>query len=228
MVNVGKFSKESLSTRPPNISLVEGEVALYRHVVAFHEGKWLRFDTLEIARSVVPPQAHHKIYSTPDELAFKLGAKRLMELGRTFGCKSTPELWAKLQLQAYDPFVKYEELAEQERQGRATRGPRPKRYKKKITYRFQYDPDNIGHQNAYARFPPQACAIIDLLYELERIETRPQDKRNIFTEDELHGFIILRKDVLCTKQDPWRIFQYYRSKLIVAGFLRFHHEGGAR
>lgn len=226
MVNVGKFSKEALASAPPPTTPSVGEVVHYRHVVANHENKWLRFDTLELARQVVPPQAHHKIYSTPDELAFKLGARKVMELGRTFGCKSTPELWAKLQLQAYDPLIKYEEIAAKEGADRKTRGPRPKRYKKKIAYRFQFDPDNQGHQNAYGRMPPQACAIVDLLHELTQIETRPADRRNIFTEEEMQGFINLRKDVLHTKQDPWRIFQYYRGKLITSGFLRFHHESG--
>jgi hypothetical protein len=226
MVNVGKFHKDELAKAPPFTSQGQGEVAHYRHVVADYNGRWLRFDTLELARAVVPPQEHHRIYSTPDELAFKLGARRLVELGKTFGCKSTPELWAKMQLQAYDPLVKYEELAEKEHASRKTRGPRPKRYKKKIAYRFQFDPDNDGHQLAYGRMPPQACALVDLIHDLTKLPERPVGKENIFKEEELQGYINLRRDQLHTKQDPWRIFQYYRGKLIVSGFLRFHHEGG--
>lgn len=224
MVNVGKFAKEALAGRPETASPEQFEKAAYTHVVALYMGKWLRFDTKHLALQVVPPEDHHRIYSTPDELAFKLGAKRMMELGRAFGCKSTPELWAKLQLQAYDPLVKYDELIALEREGRRVRGPRPKRYKKKITYRFNFDPGNEAHMRIYMRLPPQACAVIDLLEELKGLPDRPTDRANIFTEEELQGFFALRQDALHTKQDPWRIFQYYRAKLITSGFLRYHHD----
>ncbi|HMV57026.1 MAG TPA: hypothetical protein PKD38_07445 [Nitrospira sp.] len=224
MVNIGKFAKEVLAERPPAVGVSDAEVAVHRHVVAYVHDKWLRFDTLELARQVVPPREHHRIYLTPDELAFKLGAARLMELGRQFACKSTAELWAKLQMQAYDPLVKYEEMVAAENVARKTRGPRPKRYKKKVAYRFCFDPTCEGHANVYQRLPPQACALVDLLHELTKMPERPEDKRNIFTEEELQGYVMLRRDMLYTKQDPWRIFQYYRGKLISGGFLRFHHE----
>lgn len=224
MTNIGKYAKEVLAQRPPAVNAALGEAAVLTNVVAYVHDKWLRFDTMELARQVVPPREHHRIYTTPEELAFKLGARKMQELGRTFGCKSTPELWAKLQLQAYDPLAKYEEMQARETDGRKTRGPRPKRYKKKLCYRFQFDPSCEGHLNIYNRLPPQACALIDLLLDLTKIEDRPPERRNIFDEEELQGFIYLRREVLQTKQDPWRIFQYYRGKLITGGFLRFHHD----
>jgi hypothetical protein len=224
MVNIGKFAKEVLAERPPPTSANQADIAVHTHVVAYVHDKWLRFDTLELARQVVPPREHHRIYLTPDDLGFKLGAKRTMELGRQFACKSTAELWAKLQMQAYDPLAKYEEMAANERAARKVRGPRPKRYKKKVCYRFVFDPECEGHAAVYNRLPPQACALIDLLHDLTKLPERPEGRSHIFTEEELQGYITLRREQLYTRQDPWRIFQYYRGKLISGGFLRFHHD----
>lgn len=54
--------------------------------------------------------------------------------------------------------------------------------------------------------PPQARQIIESLSKTNEQE---------FLESELPGLLLLK-----TKQDPWRIFQYYRPKLIAAGVLR--------
>jgi hypothetical protein len=44
--------------------------------------------------------------------------------------------------------------------------------------------------------------------------------RTEVTEGELKQYVIDRADVLKTRQDPWRIFQYYRPQLIAAKLLR--------
>ncbi len=54
--------------------------------------------------------------------------------------------------------------------------------------------------------PPQARQIIESLSKTNEQE---------FLESELPGLLQLK-----TKQDPWRIFQYYRPKLIAAGVLK--------
>jgi len=54
--------------------------------------------------------------------------------------------------------------------------------------------------------PPQAKQIIESLSKTNEQE---------FLESELPGLLQLK-----TKQDPWRIFQYYRPKLIAAGVLK--------
>jgi hypothetical protein len=221
MVNVGKF--EDLTERPAATKAKYADNIQFTHVIAFVFGKWLRFDTFEIAKRVVPPEEHHRIYTDPSMMAAKLGAKKMVEIGREFGCKSTPELWAKLHLRAYDPAVKYEELHEAERiQKRVT----VKRYKKKIAYKMKFDPTNDGHMTIYSRLPPQACALLDIVYKITQSPEQQAkgELANVFTEVELQGLINLMKDDLKTRQDPWRIFQYYRGRLINVGFLRFHHD----
>jgi hypothetical protein len=219
MVNTGRFAKEVLAQKPPTANAQAHESVRVTHVIACYMDKWLRFDSMDLARKVVPPKEHHRIYADMDEMSRKLGVKRLMELGRKFGCKTTAELWAKLHMTAYDPAVRYEELHEAEVEQRRTRGTRPKRYIRKISYRINFDPNEEGCMNIYGRLPPQACALLDILYEA--IEANGS---NVFTEAQMRGIVELRRDELHTKQDPWRIFQYYRGKLITCGFLRFAKE----
>lgn len=221
MVNIGKFSPAALATRPPEMTHREGEVAIFRNVVANWNGKWLRFDTLETARQIIPACEHYKIYVDVNDFTKKLGVRGLREVNDIFKCKSTKELWMKLQLNAYDPKIKYEEIMALESKSRINpKGVvRVKRYKRKLAYRFVFDPNNPACMDVYGRMAPQACALVDILHKglLDR-------KEPVYTEEELQGLLEMFKGDLHTKQDSWRIFQYYRGTLIAKGFLRFHRE----
>ena len=57
------------------------------------------------------------------------------------------------------------------------------------------------------QLPPQACGIIRSLMK--------QDEQTTWTEGDLPAAIEVK-----TKQNPWRIFQYYRPKLLALKVLR--------
>ena len=59
--------------------------------------------------------------------------------------------------------------------------------------------------------PPQAKACLKVMQDL---------KRDIIPEDELKAKITEFADQLHTRQDPWRIFQYYRASLINLRWFR--------
>jgi hypothetical protein len=214
--NVGKFAEVNRDNAPKNMGIYAMDRLGLTHVIALFEGKWLRFDNYDLAKKVVSPLQHHMIFTTIAEMQEKLGAKKMMELGRKFGCKSSLELWGKLHMNAYDPLVKYVDLKEAIKKGTAGK---VKRYKKKVAYKFIFDGSNEACAKMYGRLPPQACAVIDIF-----VKATANKGVNHFTEVEMQGIIELNKEDLNTKQDPWRIFQYYRGRLITLGILRFHHE----
>jgi hypothetical protein len=85
---------------------------------------------------------------------------------------------------------------------------RPLASKKVYTFLSGYSEDN------FKRLPKQAKAIIKAI-----------DPDVKIPEAELKGHIMtLAKDnVLTTKQDPWRIFQYYRAAMINSSMLRMNN-----
>ena len=58
--------------------------------------------------------------------------------------------------------------------------------------------------------PPQAIELVGIILN---------DSNDSWTEPELQKLIDENSEVLKTKQEPWKIFQYYRKALIDAGFL---------
>ena len=85
---------------------------------------------------------------------------------------------------------------------------RPLASKKVYTFLSGYSEDN------FKRLPKQAKAIVKAI-----------DPDVKIPEAELKGHIMtLAKDnVLTTKQDPWRIFQYYRAAMINSSMLRMNN-----
>jgi len=219
---VSSTARKALRDAPPAKTLGDVDKSTLRNVVADWDGKWLCFPNMDIAKQVMPMKLHYKIY--PDHLVMreKLGVRGMVELGKKYGVSSDLELWGKLQLNAYDPTVKYADIAAAEAQHRKNPAgvPRVKRYKRKIDYKFQFDPTSDAHMQVYGRLPPQACALLDIMHAGLSTCKDP----NVYREDELRGLLELKKDELHTKQDSWRIFQYYRGTLIGRGFLRFHRE----
>lgn len=74
-----------------------------------------------------------------------------------------------------------------------------------------YKIDRTKMSESVADLPTQAIACLKLMWELDGDE---------ITEGDLRELIIKNADKLNTRQDPWRIFQYYRAKLNTAGFFR--------
>ena len=195
------------------------ENLILRHVAGCWSGKWLRFDSVAIAKQVMPLDQHHLIFTDFQDLQarFPGGTRALWELGRRFDAKNGEELWASLMIQAYDPAARYAEILEvKAAKARGENVGKIKRYKRRINYHFVYDEGKAEHTDVYARLTPQACALVDIL----TAATYSRSSR-IFGEGELKELIETNKHLLYTKQDPWRIRQYYRGTLINKGLLRF-------
>ena len=203
----------------------EVDVGSLRNVVADWDGKWICFPHMTLAKQIVPINQHYRIYTDPIQMREKLGIRKMVVLGKKYGCTSDMDLWIKLQMNAFDPAKRYEDLAKIEQTKRAAgeHGSKITRYKRKIDYRFLFDPTSDAHMAIYGRLSPQACAILDIMYAGLKNKTD-----RVYREDELRGLIELQKDLLHTRQDSWRIFQYYRGTLIGRGYLRFHRENSAQ
>lgn len=61
------------------------------------------------------------------------------------------------------------------------------------------------------KFPPQAIACLEIMVGMKRPEILEQDLK-----DEIDK----RQDMLHTRQEPWRIFQYYRPQLMQHKLIR--------
>jgi hypothetical protein len=57
--------------------------------------------------------------------------------------------------------------------------------------------------------PPQAISLLEIMFS---------DERETWTEVELHELINSHTEI-SEKQEPWKVFAFYRKKLIEAGFL---------
>ena len=71
------------------------------------------------------------------------------------------------------------------------------------------------------KLPPQAKTCLEFFAELVK-EANPSGENRIETikEDRVKAYVIEQQTRLQTRQDPWRIFQYYRPTLIKEGFIR--------
>jgi hypothetical protein len=74
-------------------------------------------------------------------------------------------------------------------------------------------PDGSG-----ALATPQAVTCCNIFFDA--LKKAAEDKRDYVTEDELRSEIIRRQEEIKTRQDPWRIFQYYRPKMIEKKLLK--------
>ena len=71
--------------------------------------------------------------------------------------------------------------------------------------------DAIDREKSLANFPPQAKACLQIMQEFGT---------PFIPEDDLKKAIAEKADRLHTRQDPWRIFQYYRAQLIERLWIR--------
>ena len=71
-------------------------------------------------------------------------------------------------------------------------------------------PAELKNRGLY-KLPPQATACLELFLS---------EGTNEVTETRMKELIMEKREVLNTKQDPWRIFQYYRPQLISHRYIR--------
>lgn len=71
------------------------------------------------------------------------------------------------------------------------------------------------------KLPPQARTCLVFFTEL-MTAAKHDDAKGIFSipEKDFNAYVVANAARLNTRQDPWRIFQYYRPTLIQSGFIR--------
>jgi hypothetical protein len=71
------------------------------------------------------------------------------------------------------------------------------------------------------KLPPQAKTCIEFFAEMVK-ERNPNGEDTIITipEKDVQAYVVKEQARLQTRQDPWRIFQYYRPQLIKNGNIR--------
>ena len=62
--------------------------------------------------------------------------------------------------------------------------------------------------NEHAKLSPQAVRCLEIIYEQDKEELSEQEMFDLFQDCEMK-----------TKQEPWKIFQYYRKSLKDQGFI---------
>ncbi len=74
---------------------------------------------------------------------------------------------------------------------------------------------------ADAKLPPQAKTCMVFFQELAT-KAGHDDTKGVFEvpEKDFHDYVVANAERLKTRQDPWRIFQYYRPTLIQMGHVR--------
>jgi hypothetical protein len=74
---------------------------------------------------------------------------------------------------------------------------------------------------ADVKLPPQAKTCMAFFAE-KMAKAGHDDAKGIFeiSEKEFNEYVVEQAERLKTRQDPWRIFQYYRPQLIQGGFIR--------
>ncbi|CAB4182364.1 hypothetical protein UFOVP1090_2 [uncultured Caudovirales phage] len=71
------------------------------------------------------------------------------------------------------------------------------------------------------KLPPQARTCLEFFSELVKTENPSGEDRIVtISEKVVQTYVETNAERLKTRQDPWRIFQYYRPTLIKDGFIR--------
>ena len=74
---------------------------------------------------------------------------------------------------------------------------------------------------AEVKMPPQARTCMEFFKELAA-KIGHDDAKGVFevSEKAFNEYVVANAERLKTRQDPWRIFQYYRPQLIQGGYIR--------
>lgn len=194
--------------------------ATVRRVIACAHGTWSKFENLLKARTIFLPENHHMIYSDPADLIRRCPSKYLVPFKKDFGLETPEEIFEHIWNTAKDPYKTVEDFREGEAAGVKFKQPKT-RTKRKLSYRIVFDRENERQAALYWALCPQARSLIDIIDE-EALRLQDDDgKHVVFTEQELYELIHREAERLETRQSPWRIFQYYRGKLIQYNFLRY-------
>lgn len=198
----------------------EHKDVLMRNVLSCMNGKWTKYENMLKAKTILLPENHHNIYINPEHMKEACPYEDYSHFMRSFGLETMQEVWEHIWNIAQDPYNtvrRYEEL-----DANPNFKPLKKRSKRQLAYKFVFDPNNESMMSNYWGLPPQARTIIDIFEDRTKaiLETNP-GKAVIFQETEMQQIMEEEKERLETKQTSWRIFQYYRGKLIQYNFLRY-------
>lgn len=188
---------------------------LIRNVVAkAPNGRWMCFDTLLQAKTIILPDHHLNIYQSDVDYAARCPESDKRLLREKFKVESDQAAFTCLQEQAYNPYRAHGYEIEKELQiGNKYNGV--KRAKRRLLYKFNVPVKSEMLKQAIVHLPPQAQVIVDIIEIACCTRSEPS-----FSEEELQKIVEEHAFMLHTKQDPWRVFQYYRGKLISAGVMR--------
>ena len=177
-------------------------------------GRWMTFDTLLQAKTILSPDHHLSIYQNKEDFDTRCPQYDKEALRTKLECKNE-ELFHFLRETAYNPYRAhgYEIDRELNIDGRVHNGV--KRVKRNIVYKFAVPVKTDIMKRSIVKLPPQAQIVVQIIEMACTLRSAPE-----FKEDELKDFIVKNGFMLNTKQDPWRIFQYYRSNLINISFMR--------
>jgi hypothetical protein len=177
-------------------------------------GEWLKFDTLFEAKILLMPEHQKNIFRNLEDFQKRVSSHAMSELMGRFETQSASTIWEKLLIAAKNPYRKNQAVLEADtlykQLGKRVRRPRV------LKYQFNLNAKDQRTVDAYYRLPPQAQAVVDLIEAYVHNFNKP-----VVLETELKEYFEKNGEKLQTKQDPWRIFQYYRGRLIANGFLRF-------
>lgn len=177
-------------------------------------GRWMTFDTLLQAKVILSPEYHLSIFQNKEDFDVRCPQSDKAALCAKFDCKDD-QLFHFLRETAYNPYRAhgYEIERELNIDGRVHNGV--KRVKRNIVYKFAVPVKTDIMKRSIVKLPPQAQIIVQIIEMACTLRSAPE-----FKEDELKEFVVKNGFMLNTKQDPWRIFQYYRSNLINISFMR--------
>jgi hypothetical protein len=188
--------------------------SIIRGVVAkAPNGRWMSFDTLVQAKTILLPDRHEHIYVDAHDYAARAPAGDRAAISKQFDLFDDLACFDKLRQLAYNPYRAHGYEVFKDLDTNHSTNPL-KRAPRKIIYKFLVPPSEKLKQQV-AKLAPQAQVLCDIIEIISSGRTASE-----FTEIELKPLVMQHGHMLCTKQDPWRIFQYYRGKLISIGFMR--------
>lgn len=193
---------------------------IVRNVMCCVEGKWTRFENLLKAKTILLPEHHYMIYINPEEMERKCPARFYTKVMDQFGLTTIQEIWEHLWNTSLNPYATVDHHRELDANGNYK--PVKTRKRRELNYKLAFDESNETVMQRFFSLCPQARALVTIMDdEAKRILQGDPDKAVVFSEKDLMELFELHKDKLGTKQSSWRIFQYYRGRLIQLAFLRY-------
>lgn len=191
-----------------------------RSLVQSTDGKWYLFaDETNASVRIMDPRELYKSWEdfmnrTKDtETLVTLHTQLFGKAPTAKEAKDQVELTVKVWITLCD---KAEQRLDQESPGSNTRA---KRTSGKLADR-RYEVINFTI-SAEVKMPPQARTCMEFFKELA-VKAGHREDQGIFEVPEVtfNEYVVANAERLKTRQDPWRIFQYYRPQLIQGGYIR--------